>query len=302
MKFDLFTNISYKIGGIGFHYKHIRQLMPDRMFLKLAYAKQFGERLNLDNPVTFNEKLQWLKIYDRNPLYTTLVDKYAVKKYVANILGEQHVIPNIALYESVDEIEWDALPNRFVIKCTHDSGSTILCPDKNNFDLDAARVKLQRCLSNDFYSINREWPYKNVPHRIIVEEFLSESVNKDTLNDFKFFCFNGRVEFYKIDFDRFTNHGANYYDRNGELLPLGEVYCPCNPDKNLVIPSTVGQMIAFAEQLASGIPFVRVDFYDVNDIVLFGEMTFFPMAGMGKFEPEEWDCRIGEMLKLPEKK
>lgn len=270
--------------------------LPDNLIIKAEFRNRMGYRMDLNHPVTFNEKLQWLKLYDRKEEYTRMVDKYEVKKYVSNIIGEQYIVPTLGLYERFNDIEFEKLPNKFVIKCTHDSGGLVICDDKNTFDLQAARKKINRCLSHNFYYKLREWPYKNVIPRIIIEKNLRD-LDSD-LKDYKFFVFNGRVECFKIDFDRFIKHGANYYDRNGKLLKFGEVVCPPNFKKRLNMPKNLNLMISLAEKLAGNTAFIRVDFYDVKGKIYFGELTFYPAAGFGRFDPEDWDKKLGDLIKL----
>ena len=274
-------------------------LWPDKFYLKLKFRLVMGHKLDLENPKTFNEKLQWLKLYNRKPEYTTMVDKYAVKDYVANIIGKEHIIPTLDVWNSVDEIDWDALPNQFVLKTTHGGGGggVIICKDNATFDKDKAKQQLQNSLNSDIYINFREWPYKDVPRRIIAEKYMLDESGYE-LKDYKFFCFNGRVECFKVDFDRFTSHKANYYDRNATLLPFWETVCPADHSKTFDKPKHFNKMIEYAEILSKNIPFVRIDFYNINGKIYFGEITFFPAAGMGKFEPEEWDIILGKWLNI----
>ncbi|MGI6561546.1 MAG: ATP-grasp fold amidoligase family protein [Clostridia bacterium] len=271
--------------------------MSDEKYLKIAYKITIGKELNLTNPTTFNEKLQWLKLYDRNPLYTKLVDKYEVKEYVKEKIGEAYIIPTLGVWDSFDEIDFDALPAQFVLKCTHDSGGLIICKDKSTFDKAAARRKINRCLRHNFYWGQREWPYKNVKPRIIAEAYM-EDKQLHELRDYKFFCFDGKVRCFKIDFDRFVKHRANYYDPDGVLLPFGEKRYMFDPNVTLEMPGDLKKMIEIAENLAKGLRFVRVDLYYIDSRVYFGEITFYPASGMGRFEPAEWDSILGSWIKL----
>ena len=278
-------------------------LFPDKLFLKLKFRLMMGEKLDLNCPKTFNQKLQWLKLYNRKPEYTTMVDKYAVKEYVANIIGEEYIIPTLGIWNSTDEIDWDALPNQFVLKTTHGGGGggVVICKDKGTFDIEKAKQKLQISLKSDIYINFREWPYKNVPKRIIAEQYMTDESNVE-LKDYKFFCFNGKVRCFKVDFDRFIGHKANYYNRNAELLPFGEESCMPDFNRQFEKPINFNKMLSLAEKLANGVPFVRIDLYNINGRIYFGEITFFPAAGMGKFEPREWDVKLGNYLELPVKK
>lgn len=422
----------------------ISHLIPDKIYLSMQYRAIFRKKLDWRDPKTFNEKLQWLKIYDRNPEYIKLVDKYEVKKYVAEILGEQYVIPTLGVWNHFDEIDFNSLPDKFVLKCTHDSGSVIICRERDKFDYNKAKEKLEKGLRNNLFWHGREWPYKFVKPRIIAEEYLTNSGTKwedfkihnfidirkfllvcqeqfenselieyflnkewrhlelickehydinecvnrpkeldemvelakiysnnmqfcrtdfytaegrayfgeitfysiggslpvmpenlnenieewaeipdtfgggvalkrnnfilwvhiekdkkhDELSDYKFFCFNGSVKCFKIDFDRFVGHRANYYDRNKNLLYFGETICPPDYERKLAIPAEIDNMISLAERLAKDYLFVRVDFYDVGGKILFGEMTFYPASGFGTFIPDSWDRKLGDELNL----
>lgn len=195
--------------------------MKDENYLKLIYKAIMGKKLNLDNPKTFNEKLNWLKLYDRNPIYTKMVDKYEAKKYAANVIGEKYIIPTLGIYDGFDDIDFNKLPNQFVMKCTHDSGGLIICKDKSRLDIKISKKKINKFLKRKYFYLWREWPYKNVKPRIIIEDFMIDNKTNE-LRDYKFFCFNGKVKFFKIDFNRDTNHQANYYDRDGNLEHFGE--------------------------------------------------------------------------------
>lgn len=272
--------------------------LPDRQYLPLWYYIRTGKSLNVDNPQTFNEKLQWLKLYNRKKIFTTMVDKYAVKQYVSSKIGDKYIIPTIRVWEKFEEIDFSNLPKKFVLKCTHDSGGLVICPDKDYLDINNAQKKIESSLRRSFYKIGREWPYKNVPKRIIAEEYLEDN-SQGGLKDYKFFCFNGKALYFKIDYDRQTNHRANYYSIEGELQPFGEEVCPPDFNQKLEMPKHLDLMVSLAEKLAIDIPFVRVDFYENNDCVYFGEITFFPASGQGKFVPADWDRRLGDLIKLP---
>lgn len=272
-------------------------LLPDKLFIQLKFFKNFHRLPNLKHPKTFNEKLQWLKLYDRNPYYTKLVDKYEVKKIVAELIGEQYIIPTLGVWDSAEDIDFEKLPDKFVLKATHDSGRVIICKDKSKLDIAKAREEMTYSLKRDFYALTREWPYKNVPRRIIAEAFIEDK--SGDLKDYKFFCFNGKVEFFKVDFDRFTGHKANYYDTNWNIQPFEEIVCPSDKSKIHEKPENFDKMIEFAEILAKGLPFSRIDFYNNEGNIYFGETTFFPNSGMGKFNPEEADNKLGALIKLP---
>lgn len=271
--------------------------IDDAEFLKIRYEKAFNKELDLNNPKTFNEKLQWLKLNDRKEIYTTLVDKYEAKKYVSDIIGNNYIIPTLGIYDKWDDIDFNELPSQFVIKCTHDSGGIVIVKDKNKLDKQEARKKINKCLKRNFFFISREWPYKNIKPRIIIEKFMGDK-NNESINDYKFFVFNGKVKCFKIDFNRFVKHQANYYDENANLLKFGEQVCPPDFEKKLIIPDNLKEMIKLAEKLSDNNPFVRVDFYNIENKIYFGEITFYPASGFGKFIPDEWDKILGNWLNL----
>lgn len=275
--------------------------LPDMPYLKLVYRAEMQKKLNLNEPKTFNEKLQWLKLYDRNPIYTKYVDKYEVRSYIAETIGEEYLIPLIGeVYDNVDEIDWDMLPSAFVIKCTHGSSTNIVCRDKSKLNINETKKRLREWLNKNWYSFGREWPYKNIKPRIICEKYMVDESGIE-LKDYKFFCFNGKVKFFKVDFNRFSDHRANYYDLNKKLLYFGEVKCPPDYQRKLELPSNIYDMVILAEQLSRGKPFLRVDFYNISGRIYFGEITFFPASGFGKLEPDEWDYKLGSWIELPNK-
>lgn len=280
-------------------WRRVGRVVPDEPYLKVMFRILMGKKLDLKNPKTFSEKLQWLKLYDRKPEYVKMVDKYATKEYVASIIGEEYIIPTLGVWDKPEEIDFGKMPDQFVMKCTHDSGGVVICKDKSEFDKVAAIKKLNHGLMQDYFKVWREWPYKNVPKRIIAEKYISPEPGVKDLRDYKFFCFNGKVNFFKIDFDRFVEHHANYYDPEGNLLRFGEKAYPPIMNKKLQMPKALSKMIFLAQELSKGIPFLRVDFYDCEGEVFFGELTFFPASGMGKLEPAEWDEQIGKWIELP---
>lgn len=274
--------------------------MSDEQYLKLIYRIRMGKKLNLDHPKTFNEKLQWLKLHDRKPEYTTMVDKFEVKKYVADRIGEQYVIPTLGVWERFDDIDFDKLPNQFVLKCTHDSGGLVICRDKDSLNIDQARKKIESSLKSNFYWVGREWPYKNVNPRIIAEAYM-EDENDRELRDYKFFAFDGVVKALLIVTDRgdtSVDTKFDFFDMDFNHLDFtnGHPNAQTPPHK----PETFEEMKGLAEKLSQGIPQVRVDFYEVNGKVYFGELTFAHWSGMKPFEPEIWDEKFGEFIKLPD--
>lgn len=279
-------------------YKIANWIVPDSIFIRLKYKNAFGCWPNLKDPKTFNEKLSWLKLHDHNPLYTVMVDKYEAKRYIAGIIGEEYIIPTYGIWDKAEDIDFDTLPNKFVLKATHDSGRVIICKDKSTLDKSMAIAEMRKSLCRNFYAVTREWPYKNVKPRIISEHLLEVTDSDSSINDYKFFCFNGRVEFMKIDFDRNTSHRANYYDRNFKLLEFGEEEFPPDSTRSVDKPVCFEQMITLAEKIAQKIRFVRVDFYEINGHVFFGESTFYPASGVGRFTPLSADFEIGKLLRL----
>lgn len=435
----LITNRRYRFEYLS--HRHLLNWMSDKRYLKYMYSVRMNESLDIIHPETYNEKLQWLKLYYRLPIMPKLVDKYEVKKYVSKLLGPEFIIPTLGVWDKFDDIDFASLPNQFVLKCTHDSGGIFICKDKSKLDYQKAEQKIEHSLSRNYYYYGREWPYKDLKPRIIAEDYMVDSkkhnsqitsthINgeipevisvckqrfKDTyiaddfshngwevfiididgrqdsqtisfpetfyelielsqklkkyfqishltiytfdrkrcfgtitlqstskieyltsnlcrkemnigewaafpsnggvlfsnrdlhlyvngfgdvtdageLKDYKFFCFNGKVKCFKVDYDRFTNHRANYYDTEGNLLPFGEVAYPPDPYKEIILPEEIHKMIEMAEVLAKGMPFVRVDFYNVDHRVYFGEIIFCPASGFGKIEPTEWDKELGK--------
>lgn len=278
------------LSTIGFY-----NWMSDEQFLKKEYFLQMGKTLNLNDPKTFNEKLQWLKIHNRKPEYTTMVDKYAAKQYVADRIGEQYIIPTLGVWEHFDDIDFDNLPNQFVLKCTHDSGGIVICRDKSKLDKKVAKKKLEYYLRRKYYYIHREWPYKNVKPRIIAEKYMTKG-NGEDLNDYKLMCFNGKVKTTFVCSDRFSKDGlkVTFYDTDWRRMPFERHYPASKTEIDK--PQTYEEMITLAEKLAFGIPFVRVDFYEINGNIYFGELTFFPGSGYEEFTPEEWDKTLGDWI------
>lgn len=277
--------------------------LPDKVYLSLRYRCQMGHWINWKNPKTFTEKLQWLKIYDYKPEYTQMVDKLAAKDYVAERIGEEYIIPTLGVWNRVEDIDWDSLPDQFVLKTTHGGGGcgVVVCSDKTNFDKAKAIKKLQISMQSNAGQSYREKPYLNVPRKIIAEKFMAERKVKvdakvSDLPDYKFFCFNGKVKCFKIDFGRFVEHHANYYSPEGKLLPFGEKGLEPDPKHIEIMPENLNDMIAIAEQLSDGFKFLRVDLYNIKGKIYFGELTFYPAAGMGAFVPEEWDDKLGSLL------
>ncbi|MDE6568598.1 MAG: glycosyl transferase [Lachnospiraceae bacterium] len=275
-------------------------IYDDIEFLKKKFEQRTGYKLNIDNPTTFNEKLQWLKIYNHNPEYTQMVDKYAVKEYLKEKIGEEYIIPTLGVYDNFDEINFSELPKQFVLKCTHDSGSVVIVDDAEKLDKKAVKERLNRALSINYFWAGREWPYKNVRPQIIAEKYLCDSSGTE-LKDYKFFCFNGSVKLIQVDFDRFVEHKRNVYNRQWEYIPL-VIEFPTEPERIIRKPICFDEMIEIAEKLSIGIPHVRIDFYVIEDKPIVGEMTFYHGSGLEKIIPIEWDKILGDWIELPEKR
>ena len=273
------------------------RLFPDRAYLKLKYRLAMKSKLNLKNPTTFNQKLQWLKLYDRNPQYTVMVDKYEVKKYVADKIGGEYVIPTLGVWDSFDEIDFDELPDRFVLKCTHDSGGLFICTDKTKMDVGVVKGKIEKSLKRDYFYNGREWPYKDVPRKIIAEQYIQDSNGE--LLDYKFMCFGGKVKCSFVCSDRFSEKGLHvtFFDRDWNVMPFERHYPSVK--EGLPKPQNYEKMIELAEILSHNIPFVRVDFYEVDGKIYFGELTLYPGCGFEEFTPEHWDKVLGDWIELP---
>ncbi len=274
--------------------------MEPEQFLKRMYRISIGRELNLDSPTTYTEKLQWLKLYDHRPEYTCMVDKYAVKAYVAEKIGSEFVVPLLGVWDRVEDIDFEKLPDRFVLKTTHDSGGIVVCKDKSQLDIPAAKRKLGSFLKRNYYVENREWPYKNVPHRIIAESYMEDSRYKE-LRDYKFFTFGGKPKVLYIAQGRGLGGEtvADFFDMDFNHLPftIDHDMAPVPPEK----PANFALMKDLAAKLSEGTPQLRVDFYEVDGKVYFGEMTFFHCSGMEAFHPAQWDRTFGDWVVLPPK-
>ncbi len=277
------------------------KIVGDKKYVEIIYEYIFNKKLDLSHPLTYNEKLQWLKLYDRNPKYAKLVDKYEVKSYVEERIGSSCLIPTLGVWKSFEDIDFSSLPQQFVLKCTHDSGSVIICKDKTSFDRIEAKCKLTKALKKNYFYKSREFPYKNVHPRIIAEPYM-EDLGAAQLLDYKIFCFGGKAEFLYIASDRFKEGPTyfDYFDRDFNRLNLRQAYHPTSNYK-FDKPECFDTMITMAEKLSQGLPQARVDFYVVNNKVFFGEITFFNQGGFAPFIPEEYDTLWGERINLPEK-
>lgn len=273
--------------------------MSDKMLITLLYKAAFGEKPNLENPKTFNEKLQWLKLYDHRPEYTMMADKYAVRKYVADTVGEKYLIPLLGKWDRVEDIDFAALPNQFVLKCNHDQGSVVICRDKSSFDIEAAKKKLKYKLGKNHYKVLREWPYKNIKPCIIAEKLLQNASYNDELSDYKILCFNGEPKLIEYHRGRFRHHTEDFYDTNWRKTDIVRVGTPVS-DEIYERPPILEEMLEFARKLSNGIPHVRVDCYCSDGKIYFSELTLYNSAGLGKFN-KNYDELLGSWITLPEK-
>ena len=276
------------------------RILPDNVWIQLKYRIFFGRFCNLKNPQTYNEKLQWLKLYDRKPEYTQMVDKYEAKKYVAHLIGEEYIIPTLGVWDRFEDIDFDALPNQFVLKCTHDSGGLVICRDKSKLNIEDARKKINKSLYRNYYYMHREWPYKNVVPRIIAEQYMEDESGYE-LKDYKFFCFDGEVKALFIATDRGVEGEEtkfDFFDADFNHLPFTNGHP--NANREIMKPKGFEEMKALASKLSSGHPHLRVDFYDINGKIYFGELTFYHWSGMTPFLPEDWDYTFGSWIKLPQ--
>jgi len=272
-------------------------LFTDKGYVKLVYQLQVGKKLNLNNPQTFNEKIQWLKLYDRRPEYTMMVDKYEAKRYVEKLVGKEYIIPTLGIWNKFEEIDFDKLPKQFVLKTTNDSGGVIICKDKSQFDINATKRLFNEILKQNFFYITREWPYKNVKPRIIAEKYMVDESGTE-LKDYKIFNFNGRAKLIQVDFDRFTEHKRNLYSTNWDFIDA-QIQHPNNHKHQIDRPKQLEKMLGLAAVLSKDLPHVRTDFYSIEDQIFFGELTFHHGSGHEKFTPESLNIELGKCIQLP---
>ena len=275
-------------------------ILPDKLYVQISFYLKMGKKLDLSNPRTYNEKLQWLKLYNRRPEYTMMVDKYLVKDYVASIIGAEYVVPTLGVWDRPENIEWDKLPQKFVLKTTHGGGSNgvVVCKDQSTFDKAGAISKLKASMKKDIYRSLKEWPYKNVQKRIIAESFVEPDPLSNDLPDYKFFCFDGVVKALFVGTERSSGDVKfDYYDADFNHLDLIQVH-PMS-GKGLEKPTNFDKMKEIASTLSKGIPHVRVDLYNVEGKIYFGELTFYHHGGIEPFHPEKWDYVFGSWIKLP---
>lgn len=272
--------------------------LDDERYLKLSYRINTGKSLNLSNPETFNEKVQWLKIHDRKKIYTSLADKYEAKEIIKNIIGKEYIIPTLGVWDKYEDIDFKKLPEKFVLKCTHDSGGLVICRNRKEINYSEIEKKIKESLKKNYYWSGREWPYKNIKPRILAEKLMGENEKKG-LRDYKFFCFSGIPKMLYVS-EGLENHATaniSFYDLHGNEMPFyRKDYKPFG--KKLTLPDNFPEMVEVAEKLARFVdnPFVRIDLYSVDNQIYFSEITFSPCGGNIPFEPEEWDKRLGEWI------
>lgn len=280
----------------GSEIRRLERDAADDIYLRCLWRSTMGTELDLNNPRSFNEKLQWLKIYDRKPEYTIMVDKYAVKQYVADRIGDEYVIPSLGVWNSFDEIDFERLPDQFVLKCTHDSGSVVVCRNKKMFDKKMVRQSFEAALSKNYFYPFREWPYKNVPAKIMAEKFIENEKGK-VLVVYKVMCFDGTPRVIQvIQNDKTPEESIDYFDTNWELLDMRQNFD--NSKIHLSKPPHLKEMLSMATLLSKGTHFLRVDFYEHEKHPLFSEFTFFSDAGFAKFIPDKWDEILGAYISL----
>ena len=276
--------------------------IKDEEYVKIKYKLEMNKRLNLQDPKTFNEKLQWLKLYDRNPEYTQMVDKFEAKKYVANIIGKKYIIPTLGLWDKFEDIDFTKLPNQFVLKPTHASGNVFICKNKDEIDYKKLKKTVQKWLKRNYYLVHREWPYKNVKPRIIAEEYMEDQIGE--LIDYKVYAFNGQCDYVMVCFDRIKGKTKFiYYDRKWNIKKeFSKDGIKYGDTIKIEKPKNLDKMFEFAEILSKNIPFVRVDFYESNGNLYFGELTFYPSAGFDNTRTKDRQEYLDKQLKVGESK
>ena len=270
--------------------------ISDKTLIKMQYKFKIGKNLDISSPKTFNEKIQWLKLYGNLQNYSHLVDKYEVRKYIAETIGEEYLIPLIGVWDRFDDIDFEELPNQFALKCTHDSGSVIICTNKSAFNIKETKNKLNKCLKRNFYYPTREPQYKNIKPRIIGEKYMVDESGIE-LMDYKIFCFNGEPKIIQVNYNRNIDHRLNFYDTEWNYISIQLKPHLTDPTKLIDKPNNLDKMLTLAKTLSKNYPFVRVDFYSINDKIYFGELTFTPNAGYKEFEPEEFGVQLGNLMK-----
>ncbi|MBQ3829831.1 MAG: hypothetical protein II813_02770 [Spirochaetales bacterium] len=271
--------------------------MSDERFLRMLYKRQTGRQLDIERPKTFNEKIQWLKLHDHNPKYHVMADKIASKEYVASIIGEKHIIKTLGVWDHFDDIDFKGLPDRFVLKCNHNSGALFIVKDIRSFDAASARNLVEDSLRHDYYEFYREWAYKDIERKVFAEEYIDAGENG--LTDYKFFCFDGIPRFINVSrFEHTDDEEISFFTLDWKLAPFQRTdhkLLSITPER----PRKLDEMIEIASALSKGVPFLRVDLYEVGDTVYFGELTFYPTGGFASYGPEPWNERLGSWISLP---
>lgn len=296
-----FKNPKRIVFGLLYNYGY---WLPDKTYLKLLFKLIMGYRLDLKHPKTFAEKCQWLKLYDRKPLYHQMVDKYEAKELASTMIGAEYVIPTYGVWDNVDDIDWNSLPDKFVIKPTNIGGGegVVICKDKSLLKIEEAKNKISKAIKEiELYSRHREWQYKDVKPRIIAEELLED----DTcpyLRDYKFYCFNGEPKVFYITSDKgISETRQDFFDIHGNHIELEDVNYPSNKVETPRLPNNLEKMVNLAKKLSANLPHMRVDLYEVNDKIYFGEWTFCEAGGFASFKPNYWNQKLGDWIILPEK-
>ncbi len=275
--------------------KKFNNFLDDKEYLKLRFERRMGYIPDFDNPKTFNEKLNGLRMHDHNPKYTVMADKYEVKDFIANTIGKNYVIPLLGVWDSFDDINFDLLPERFVLKCTHDSGSVVICKEKEIFDFQKARMRLEKRLKMNYFWPDREWVYRGIKKQIIAEEYVSDG--NENLIPYKIFSFMGKPEIIQvIQGDKTDKESIDYFDTEWNLLDIRQNFP--NSITHVVKPKELRHMLELSAKLSEGIPFVRTDFYVIQGKVIFSEFTFYSDSGAEKFHPEHWDRDLGDLIDI----
>lgn len=277
--------------------KNLLKILPDKLYLQLMYFKHFRKFINFDNPKSFNEKIQFLKLKYRSNELTEMADKYKVKQYVSQLIGNEYVIPTLGVWNTTEEINFDELPEKFVLKCNNDSGGVVICKDKQALNIEETKKFLNSRLNNNGFWYGREWPYKNIKPCIIAEKYM-ENNGQNELIDYKFFCFNGQPKVVLVCSERFASNNMckTYFDEDWNLLNIREANH--RTDKEQKKPQSFEKMKTISQKLAKDMPFVRIDFYEIEGKLYFGEITFFPASGLEKFKPEKWNNIFGDMIDI----
>lgn len=291
-KIELLLFLREKLKEFIFSY-----ILSDKTIIKMQFKRRLGRKVELENPIKYNDKLQWLKLYWRDPLAKICADKYEVRQYVREKIGSKYLNKLYGVYESLEEIDLDKLPNKFVLKCTHGSGFNIICNDKSKINWNKEFNKLKKWLRNKYYLSKVEWVYKDIKPRIVCEKYLDDGTGKPP-KDYKIFCFNGEPKLIEVDIDRFGEHKRNYYDPDWNFINV-EIRVPSDRKIKIKKPEKLNEMLELSRKLSKDFPHVRVDFYEVNGEIIFGELTFFHVSGMGKFNPPEFEVEMGNWLDLP---